>query len=177
MKSVSRRIIRADRFQNSFPFKISRLPSSWAGISPCVRARTWLGCSGIRSTLVEGASRRVPPAEIRAFVLLFGSLGIVYHGSGLPRISEIPRATCPPPQRIRARESRSRRFAATVKYLHALNRARYSGHSIIWNKSRPFPSIEGNSDRNLFQVLKNFEKWIDYVAYVYRSGRMSASGQ
>lgn len=68
----------------------------------------------------------------------------------------------------------NRGAAAAVKYLHALNRARYSGHSIIWNKSRPFPSIEGNSDRNLFQVLKSFEKWIDYVAYVYRSGRMSA---
>lgn len=157
MKSVSRRIIRADRFQNSFPFKISRLPSSWAGISPCVRARTWLGCSGIRSTLVEGASRRVPPAEIRAFVLLFGSLGIVYHGSGLPRISEIPRATCPPPQRIRARVRRIEKPPLRLN-IYTLNRARYSGHSIIWNKSRPFPSIEGNSDRNLFQVLKKFWK-------------------
>lgn len=52
----------------------------------------------------------------------------------------------------------NRGAAAAVKYLHALNRARYSGHSIIWNKSRPFPSIEGNSDRNLFQVLKKFWK-------------------
>lgn len=52
----------------------------------------------------------------------------------------------------------NRGAAATVKYLHALNRARYSGHSIIWNKSRPFPSIEENSDRNLFQVLKKFWK-------------------
>lgn len=69
----------------------------------------------------------IQPAEIRAFVLLFGSLGIVYHGSGLPRISEIPRSFPPlvPLSSLRrgtngthTYESRSRRFTGTVKYLH-----------------------------------------------------------
>lgn len=157
MKSVSRRIIRADRFQKSFPFKIS-LPSFQLSRNFSLCACAYVAgvfrdsVNPCRGCFETRPTRRDP--RIRPFVRL------PWHC--LPRIRSATNLGNPArhlsPSATNSCTRTTNRGAATVKYLHALNRARYSGHSIIWNKSRSFPSIEENSDRNLFQVLKKFWK-------------------
>lgn len=133
------------------------------------------GYSGIRSTLVEGwfETHPIQPAEIRAFVLLFASLGIVYHGSGLPRISEIPRAICPPSLRgggirahVRIEEPPVRLNIYTRRDKTGLER--HSRHSIIWNKSsshsRRIPVDRRGFHPFEWKFLKN---GIDYIIRVY----------
>lgn len=129
----------------------------------CLYVYASTGYSGIRSTLVEGwfETHPIQPAEIRAFVLLFASLGIVYHGSGLPRISEIPRAICPPSLRgggirahVRIEEPPVRLNIYTRRDKTGLER--HSRHSIIWNKS----SSHSRRSKGIPSIrVEIFEKW------------------
>lgn len=153
------------RVESSEPI-VSKIPflSKYRGFLPveqeflpvCVRVRGW-GIQGFGqplSRVLRDASH--PPRSAHSSFcsapLALSTTDPVCHESRNPARHLSPSAT------NSCTRTTNREAAATVKYLHALNRARYSGHSIIWNKSRPFPSIEGNSDRNLFQVLKKFWK-------------------
>lgn len=145
-------------FKNPFLSKYRGfLPVEQEFLPVCVRVRGW-GIQGFGqplSRVLRDASH--PPRSAHSSFcsapLALSTTDPVCHESRKSRAPLVPLRN----EFVHAYdESRSRRL--TVKYLHALNRARYSGHSIIWNKSRPFPSIEGNSDRNLFQVLKKFWK-------------------
>lgn len=129
------------------------------------------GYSGIRSTLVEGwfETHPIQPAEIRAFVLLFASLGIVYHGSGLPRISEIPRAICPPSLRGGGIRAHVRIEEPPVRLNIYTRRDKQGSNDIRGIRSFGISRVPIRVDQRGFHPFewKFLKNGIDYIIRVY----------
>lgn len=124
MKSVSRRIVRADPF--SFRnIEEEELPSTWGGISACMYTRP-RGIQGSGQPLSRGGSRRIPSNPPRSAHSSFCSPPLalsttdpVYHESRKSRAPFVPLFSLLSTRRRNSCTRTNRGTAGTVKYLHA----------------------------------------------------------